>query len=105
MTEENVNRTVDELTITQWLQIRKEEGRKIDPDIAEFMWSYVEILNYNGVYADPPEECHCIGGGYFARSPGSVIWVSFYDLPDETRRRMWERLESGEFTGQFLDWL
>jgi len=88
-----VNKTVDELTIEQWLQVRKEEGRKIDPDIAEVWWNWAEILDPYGVAA-PPEECHCVGRGYFARSPGSDIWVSFYDLPDETRRRLWERQKS-----------
>jgi hypothetical protein len=94
MSEGNVNKHVDELTIEQWLQIRKEEGPKIEPDTAEVTWNYVEILDPYGV-APPPEECQCVGRGYFARAPSSDIWVSFYDLPDETRRRLWERLESG----------
>ncbi len=100
-----VNKTVDVLTIEQWLQIRKEEGRKIDPDIAEFMWSYVEILDPYGVYADPPEECQLIGRLNFARSPGSDIWVWVGDLPDETVRRLRERGESGEFDDDSLPWL
>ena len=94
MTEGNVNKTVDELTVEQWLQIRKEEGRKIDPDIAEVMWDYALTLDPYGVYPDLPEECQQVGRGYFARSPGSDMWVSFYDLPDETRRRLWERHKS-----------
>ncbi len=104
MTERNVKKTVDELTIEQWLQVRKEEGRKIDPDIAEVTWSYVETSDPYGVYPHLLEEYQQVGRGYFARSPGSDIWVSFYDLPDETRRQLWERLESGlAFTDEFLN--
>ncbi len=77
MTEGNVNKTVDELTHEQWLQVRKEEGRKIDPDTAEVWWNWAEISD-----------------AYFVRSPGSDNWVSFYDLPDKTRRRLRERHES-----------
>jgi len=105
MTEGNVNKTVDELKIEQWLQTRKEEGRRIDPDVAEVMWSYGQILDPYGVYPDLPRECQQVGRVYFAQSPGSDIRVSFYDLPDETRRRLWERLKSGEITVQVLDWL
>ena len=104
MSEGNVNKTVDELTIEQWLQVRKEEGRKIDPDTAEVTWIYAQTLDPYGVYPDLPEECQCIGRLNFARSPDSDIWVSFYDLPDETRRQLWERLESGlAFTDEFLN--
>ncbi len=92
MTEGNVNKTVDELTIEQWLQVRKEEGRKIDPAIAEVTWSYAPDADPYCVYPDLPEECQQVGRVYFACSPGSDIWVSFQDLPDETRERLWERL-------------
>ncbi len=94
MTEGNGNIGVDELTIEQWLQVRKEEGRKIDPDIAEVTWVYAQDLDPYGVYPDLPEECQQVGRGSSARSPGSVIWVSFYDLRDETERRLWERAKS-----------
>ena len=104
MTEGNVNKTVDELTIEQWLQVRKEEGRKIDPNTAEVWWKWAETSDPYGVYPHPPEEYQCVGRAYFARSSGSDIWVSFYDLPDKTRRRLRERRESGEFTDEF-DWL
>ena len=94
MTEGNVNKTVDELTIEQWLQIRKEEGRKINPEIAEVMCDRVYLADPYDDDPDLPEECKCIGRAYFARSSGSDIWVLFYDLPDETERRLWERHKS-----------
>ena len=100
-----MNKTVDELTIEQWLQIRKEEGRKIDPKIAEVMCDRVYVADPYAIYPDLAEECQCIGRLNFARSPDSEIWVSFKDLSDETRRQLWERLESGEFNDESLDWL
>ncbi len=106
MTERNVKKTVDELTIEQWLQVRKEEGRKIDPDTAEVWWNWAEILDPYGVYPHPPGECQCVGRAYFARSPGSDIWVSFYDLPDETERQLWERLAPrSALSDEFLEFL
>jgi len=41
-----------------------------------------------------PEECLQVGREYFARAPGSDIWVSFYDLPDSTRDRLWKKHSS-----------
>ncbi len=90
----NVNRTVDELTLEQWLQVRKEEGRKIDPNTAEVWWNWADTSDPYCVYPHPPGEYQCVGRVYFARSPGSDIWVLFSDLPDETERRLWERHKS-----------
>ena len=105
MSEGNVNKTVDELTIEQWLQIRMEEGQKIDPNIAEVMCDRVYVADPYDVDPDLPEECKCSGQAYFARSPDSDIWVWFGDLPDETARRLRERADSGEFNDESLDWL
>ena len=105
MTERNVNKTLDELTLEQWLQIRKEEGRKIDPDIAEVSRRSVYVVDPYEVYPNLSEECQCIGRLNFARSSGSDIWVWFGDLPDETVRRLRERGESGEFDDDSLPWL
>ena len=69
---------------------RKEAGLKIDPETAEVMWDYGQTLDPYGVDPDLPEECRQIGRNYFARSPGSEIWVSFYDLPDATLTALWE---------------
>lgn len=105
MTEGNGNNTVDELTIEQWLQIRKKEGRKIDPDIAEVMCDRVYVADPYDVDPDLPEECKCSGRAYFARSPDSDIWVWFGDLPDETRIRLWERHKSELALPASLEWL
>jgi hypothetical protein len=89
--EENI---IDNLTVEQWLQIRKEEGRKIDPDTAEVHWCYAQTLDPYGVYPELSEECQQVGRAYFARSPDSDIWVWLGDLPDETRDKLWNRHKS-----------
>ena len=67
---------------------------KIDPETAEVDWEYGQVMDPYGVYSDLPEECQQVGRQYFARSPGSDIWVHFRDLPDETRHALWEKHKS-----------
>jgi hypothetical protein len=71
---------------------RKEAGRKIDPDTAEVDYLYVPRIEYDdydmrGFYEE--------GREYFARSPGSSIWVRFEDLPDETRDKLGQKIDAG----------
>lgn len=84
----------NDLTVEQWLQIRKEEALRIDADNAEVFWSFEHTLDPYGVDPELPEECRQVGREYFARSPGSDIWVWFGDLPAETRKKLWNRRES-----------
>jgi hypothetical protein len=81
----------EEMTVEQWLAIRKEAGLKIDPETAEVDWKYAYTLDPCGVHPDLPEEYQQIGREYFARSPGSDIWVNFDDLLKATRDALWER--------------
>jgi hypothetical protein len=83
-----------EFDIQQWLASRKEAGLKIDPETAEVDWEYGQVMDPYGVHSDLPEECQQVGRQYFARSPGSDIWVHFRDLPDETRHALWEKHKS-----------
>jgi len=80
-----------EFDVKEWLAIRKEAGLKIDPETAEVAWIYAQTLDPYGVHEDLPEEYDCVGREYFARAPGSDIWVCFGDLPNEIRERLWER--------------
>ena len=82
--------TSEKAEIERWLAIRKEAGLKIDPETAEVDWSYGQTLDPYGVCDEweLPEEFHQVGREYFARSPGSDIWVHFGDLPEETRSRL-----------------
>jgi|RhiMethySRZTD1v2_1073278.scaffolds.fasta_scaffold3639854_1 hypothetical protein len=85
----------EQMTVEEWLAVRRAEGRKIDPATAEVDWRYAQVLDPYGVYPDLPEECDCIGREYLARRPGSKIWVEFGDLPDKTCKELWQRLETG----------
>jgi hypothetical protein len=86
--------TMTEQNVKQWLAIRKEAGFKIDPETAEVDWNYAQTLDPYGVYPDLPEECRQTGRAYFARSPGSDMWVHFNDLPEETRDALWRKHKS-----------
>ena len=72
---------------------RLEEGRKIDPATAEVKWTYAEIGDPYGDGIELPEDWQ-VGREYFARRPGSEVWVSFRDLPDATREALGEQDES-----------
>ena len=95
----------EQITVERWLAIRKEAGLKIDPETADVFWKYALTLDPYGVYPELPEECRQVGREYFARSPGSNIWVLFDDLPDATRTALCERFKSGLVSPDELDWL
>ena len=75
----------DEMSVEQWLAIRKEAGLQIDPETAEVYWDYGHPFDPYAVDPDLPQECQQVGRVYFACSPDSDIWVCSYDLPDTTR--------------------
>jgi hypothetical protein len=81
-----------ELTIEQRLANFKEAGHHIDPATAEVTCRYVNILDPYGLGPEP-KEIYPVGLEYFARSPGSDIWVWFGDIPDAIRKALWERIE------------
>ena len=70
---------------------RSEEALRIDPTTAEVDWEYGQVMDPYGIDPDLPDELQCVGRIYFARSPGSSVWVCFYDLPEEIREALWER--------------
>jgi hypothetical protein len=88
MTTESTKADVEE-----WLAIRKEAGLHIDPETADVDWTYAQTLDPYGVDPDLPEECQQVGRVYFARSPGSGVWVWFGDLPKATREALLQRHE------------
>ena len=81
----------EKMTVEQWLAIRREAGLKIDPETAEVEWDYAQVLDPYGVDPNLPEEYRQVGRAYFARSPGSDIWVWFGDLPEATSDALWEK--------------
>ncbi len=87
MTQTLNGTTDDQISVDEWLAIRKEAGLTIDPRTAEVMWTFGYGIDPYGVYTDDlTEEEKCIGRIYFARSPGSEIWVHYYDLTAKTLR-------------------
>jgi hypothetical protein len=75
--------------IEKWRATRKKAGLHIDPETAEVEWSYANVIDPYGLEPELPEQCW--GREYFARSPGSNVWVCFGDLPDSTRNVFWEK--------------
>jgi hypothetical protein len=82
----------------QWLAVRKGEGLRIDPKHAQICWEYGSVRDPYELYDLTGEEDN-IGRNYFARSPGSDLWVSFHDLPAAVRDRLWTRMKAGDFDG------
>jgi hypothetical protein len=66
-------------------------GLHIDPEVAEFFWTYGQGLDPYGDDPDLPEEYQCVGREYFARSPRDDVWINFGDLPEKTREVLWEK--------------
>src|SRR5689334_19501452 len=81
--------TPDELE--EWLAIRKKAGLEIDPKTAEVDWWFACVPDPYGVGPELPDEMKCVSLYYFARSPGSDIWVWFDDLPPATADALWEK--------------
>ncbi|CAN5364143.1 hypothetical protein BH10PSE9_BH10PSE9_14120 [soil metagenome] len=91
MSETKPEKLIDGLPVSQWLEIRKEAGRTIDPATAEVIWSDEQTLDPYGIDEALPEECQQVGREYFARARGSDIWVSFGDLPTGIREALWAK--------------
>jgi hypothetical protein len=78
----------------KWLEDRKIDALAIDPDTAEVMWDYRYVLDPYCVYSDLSPEEKQIGRSYFARRPGSDVWIWFGDLPADTRAELLEMHEN-----------
>ena len=78
-----------EITVQYLDALRRAVGLQIDPGTAEVDWAYRETLDPYGDGIDLPEEYRGhVGREYFARSPGSDIWIAFCDLPKATRNAL-----------------
>jgi len=72
---------VDQISVEEWLAIRKKAALEIDSKTAEYTWVYGLTLDPYGVYPDLAPEFQQVQRNHFFRSPGSEIWVSIHDLP------------------------
>lgn len=79
--------------LEEFRSIRKEAGQHIDPATAEVDCEYGLPADPYGINPNLSGEYQQVGRVYFARSPGSDIWVCFRDLPEATREALWETLE------------
>ena len=70
--------------------LRQAVGLYIDPETAEVEWIYAHTLDPYGDDPELPEEYRQVGREYFARSPGSDLWIWFGDLPKPTRDALWK---------------
>jgi hypothetical protein len=83
-----------EKDVQKWLTIRKEVGRRIDPETADVTWVYITLGDPYGV--DPVPEEWYVDKENFYRSPGSDVWVAFSDLPDATKKALHQKRRGDE---------
>jgi len=74
--------------------LRKAVGLQIDPETAEVEWIYAQTLDPYGDDPNLTEEYQQVGREYFARSPGSDVWVWFGDLPETVCDALWKKHRS-----------
>jgi hypothetical protein len=79
--------TKDDSTL-RWLAARKEAALKIDPSTAKVICVRGQGLDPYGVENLSEEYRGYICKHWFARAPDSDVWVSFDDLPEETRKAL-----------------
>jgi hypothetical protein len=85
----------------EFLLTRIKAGVDIDPDTAEVMWRDGPEYDPYGILPPYPEPVRRIRRHYYARRPGSDVWVAFTDLPLTTANALCnkhgiKRRESGE---------
>ena len=61
------------------------------------MWAYTDIDDPYGLNPPKPNEPRTFGRAFFARAPRGEVWVSFLDLPDETRDALWRQHWANRF--------
>jgi hypothetical protein len=84
-----------------WQELVMIAGRQIDPENAEVYWEFGPVADPYGVYRNLSSEHSCVGRLYFARNPGSSVWIAFGDLPDATRKALESKKHDEDLS--FLD--
>jgi hypothetical protein len=59
----------DDIEVMEWLEARKQEALKIDPENAGVMWRYAQTFDPYGVDPNLPEELRQVGRECFACRP------------------------------------
>jgi hypothetical protein len=78
-----IDRSLEQIS---WLQ--SFAAQRIDPETAEVKCEYSWFLDPYGI---TQMQCQQLMPHYFARSPGSDIWVAWDDLPYEIELRLWRK--------------
>jgi hypothetical protein len=76
------------------MEERRAAGLLLDPSAAEIDWNYAQTLDPYGDGLPLLSQEEQVGREYFARAPGSDIWICVGDLPDATRDAIWKRFEN-----------
>jgi hypothetical protein len=74
-----------------WKELLKIAGRQIDPETADVTWWWGQVVDPYGVHPEVVDECDCVGRLHFARALGSDVWIEFGDLPEKTRKALWNK--------------
>lgn len=90
------------MTKEEYLSERREAAKRLDPETATVFFDWGNVIDPYDVCDDLSPEEKCVGRRYFARSPEEGV-VSIYDLRDETRKRLNERLKTGAFDDEETD--
>ena len=90
ITKRNEAQTAKQNERDEFIAIRREDAQKIDPETAEVTWWFAQTLDPYGI-SDLSGEERQVGREYYARAPGSDIWVSFRDLPDAVSDALWKK--------------
>lgn len=83
-----------EVSVKYLRALREAAGLAIDAKTAAVMWWHAQTLDPYGDYPSVPDECDQVGREYFARAPGSEVWINFRDLPQATRDALWAKYQS-----------
>jgi len=75
----------------EFLAARRADGLLIDPVTAECTWWWAGEVDSYALGWDGVDN---INRQWFARAPGAEYWVSFDDLPEETKRALDKRMKA-----------
>lgn len=80
-----------------WHELLEIAGAQIDPATAEVVWEWGQLGDPYGLSPDPPPEGECVGRLYWARAPGTNIWINFCHLTEETCAELRQKLDRGDY--------
>jgi hypothetical protein len=78
----------------EYLAVIKKAALKIDAETAEVLWDWGSERDPYYLFEHGDDWEDCVGRNYWARSPGSEVWVEFGDLPKTTQDALWKKHKS-----------